>query len=113
MRYQVIKLDRRHGYHDQFKYMLEFSKSTWFGTGVIDFDRSRRWMNRTWGWSQDVNTRNLLIGRIENPDNHTVQDSDINQHWAYAVEYRDYRIYLAGEAELNWFVLAHPNESNS
>jgi hypothetical protein len=93
--------------------MLEFSKHIWVGTGVIDFDRSRRWMNRTWGWSQDVSTRGLLLDRLTNPTNHTVQDSDVNTHWAYSVEYRDYRIYLAGETELNWFVLAHPNESNS
>ena len=113
MRYQVTKLDRRHSYHHNFGYMLEFSKHIWVGTGVIDFDRSRRWMNRTWGWSQDVSTRGLLLDRLTNPDNHTVQDSDVNTHWAYSVEYRDYRIYLAGETELNWFVLAHPNENNS
>ncbi len=111
MRYQVTRLDRRHSYSHQFEYVLEFSKSTWSGTGVIDFDRSRRWMNTTWGWSQDVNTRNQLIGRIEDPDNHTVQTDDINPYWAYSVEYRDYRIYLAGEAELNWFVLSHLNEA--
>ena len=113
MRYQVTRLDRRHSYHPTFGYMLEFSKSTWVGTGVIDFDRSRRWMNRTWGWSQDVTTRQALISRLENSDNTVVQADDINPHWAYSVEYRDYRIYLAGEAELNWFVLSHPNESNS
>jgi hypothetical protein len=113
MRYQVTKLDHRHSHRGQFEYMLEFSKKTWSGTGVIDFDRSRRWMNQTWGWSQDVTTRQALISRLENSDNYTVQDSDINPHWAYSVEYREYRIYLTGEAELNWFVLAHPNESNS
>lgn len=112
MRYNVTKLDKRHSYYREFKYLLEFSKSTWSGTGVIDFDRSRRWMNRTWGWSQDVNTRAALISRKENPANNTVQADDINPSWAYAVEYRDYRIYLVGEAELNWFVLSHPNESH-
>lgn len=90
--------------------MLEFSKHAWVGTGVVNFDRARRWMNRTWGWSQDVNTRNILVDRKEHPDNTTVQAEDINPHWAYAVEYRNYRIYLAGEAELNWFVLSHPNK---
>jgi hypothetical protein len=113
MNYEVTKLDRRHSHSYQFDYMLRFSKSTWAGTGVIDFDRSRRWMNRTWGWSQDVDTRTALMSRKENINNHTVQDSDINLHWAYSVAYRDYRIYLNSEAELNWFVLAHPNESNS
>lgn len=111
MRYQVTQLDRRHSHRDQFEYMLSFSKSTWSGTGVIDFDRARRWMNHAWGWSQDVDTRTALISRIKNPDNHTVESDDVNSHWAYSVEYRDYRIYLAGEAELNWFVLSHPNDA--
>jgi hypothetical protein len=111
MRYQVTQLDQRHSYRHQFEYMLEFSKSTWAGTGVIDFDRSRRWMNRTWGWTQEVDTRSALITRHSNPDNHTVQAEDINPHWAYSVEYRDYRIYLAGESELNWFLLSNPNEA--
>lgn len=112
MRYQVTRLDRRHSYRDQFEYMLEFSKGAWVGTGVIDFDRSRRWMNRTWGWSQDVNTRNILVDRIENPDNTAVQADDINPHWAYSVEYRDYRIYLAGDEELMYFQLAHAQDNN-
>lgn len=111
MQYQVTRLDQRHSYRDQFEYMLEFSKGAWTGTGVIDFDRSRRWMNKTWGWSQDASTRGVLISRIETADNYTVQDSDINPHWAYSVEYRDYRIYLASKSELNWFVLSHPNEA--
>lgn len=109
MRYQVTQLDKRHSHHQQFEYMLEFSKRTWSGTGVIDFDRSRRWMNQTWGWSQDVNTRNQLIGRIEQPINTTVQSNDINSHWAYSVEFRDYRIYLYSKAELEWFILSNPN----
>ena len=108
MRYQVTRLDRRHSYSHQFGYMLEFSKSTWSGTGVIDFDRSRRWMNRTWEWSQDVNTRNQLIDRKEHPDNTTVQADDINLHWAYSVTYNDFRIYLKSDQELNWFLLSHP-----
>lgn len=113
MRYQVTRLDYRHSYRHQFEYMLEFSKKTWSGTGVIDFDCSRRWTNRTWGWSQDVDTRGLLINRLISLDNVTVPHNDINPHWAYSVQYRDYRIYLNSAKELNWFVLAHSNENNS
>lgn len=112
MKYQVTRLDQRYSYRDQFEYMLEFSRSARVGTGVIDFDRSRRWMNRTWGWSQDVNTRNILVDRIENPDNTAVQTDDINPHWAYSVEYRDYRIYLAGNEELMYFQLAHAQDNS-
>jgi len=113
MYYQTVKLDGRHSYHDQFEYVVEFSKHIWVGTGVIDFDRARRWMNRTWGWSQDVITRTTLITRAHDSANTVVQSSDINPHWAYSVEYKNYRIYVAGEAELNWFVLSHPNENHN
>jgi hypothetical protein len=41
-----------------------------------------------------------------NPDI-AVQDEDINQHWAYSVAYKDYRIYLKGDQELAFFQLAH------
>jgi len=108
MRYEVIKLDKRHSWCAQFAYMLEFSKSTWKGTGVLDFDRARRWMNSTWGWSQDVETRSNLLQRRMDPANTAVQDEDINRHWAYSVQYNDYRIYLTSEKELSWFQLNHP-----
>ena len=112
MRYEVVKLDKRHSWYNHFDYMLEFSKRTWVGTGVLDFDRSRRWMNQTWGWSQDVKTRDELVVRRMDPVNLVVQDEDINLHWAYSVQYNDYRIYLASDKELSWFQLAHV-QSNS
>lgn len=110
MQYQVTRLDSRYSHRLDFEYMLSFSKKSWIGTGVLDFDRSRRWMNQTWGWSQDVDTRATLISR-KNILSSAVQTDDINPHWAYSVEYQDYRIYLAGEQELNWFVLSHPNDA--
>ena len=111
MRYQVTKLDERHSHRNSFGYMVEFSKAAWVGTGVIDFDRARRWMNQTWGWSQEAETR-AQLKKISKTDPNNIQD-EINRHWAYSVQYRDYRIYLNSAKELNWFVLAHPNESNS
>ena len=107
MRYQVTRLDHRFSHKGSFDYMIEFSKSTWQGTGVLDFDRARRWMNQTWGWSQDVETRAALKRRQIDPANTEVQQEDINRHWAYSVQYNDYRIYLAGEKELSWFQLSH------
>ena len=108
MKYQVTRLDGRFSHSGVFNYMLEFSKNTWGnGTGVLDFDRARRWMNRTYGWSQDVETL-VAIKRckIRNPDVE-VQAEDTNPHWAYSVAYKDYRIYLASEKELTFFQLAH------
>jgi hypothetical protein len=105
MRYHVTKLDARYSYSQDFKYMLEFSKDSWLGTGVLNFDRSRRWFNQTFGWSQDVETRSAII-------RHAVKSDDpdaYNLCWAYSAKYREYRIYIADEAVLNWFVLSHPN----
>ncbi len=107
MKYQVTRLDGRFSHSGVFNYMLEFSKNTWAGTGVLDFDRARRWMNRTYGWSQDVETRSA-IRRLESEcDYVAVEAEDMNQHWAYSVAYKDYRIYLKSEKELTFFQLAH------
>ena len=107
MKYQVTNLDRRHSHHASFNYMLRFGKPSWEGTGVLDFDRARRWMNRTYGWSQDVETLAAIKRcQVRNPDV-VVQAEDTNPHWAYSVAYKDYRIYLASEKELTFFQLAH------
>ena len=92
--------------------MLEFSKSAWRGTGVLDFDRSRRWMNQTWGWSQDVDTRSALLKRRIDPLNNSVQDEDINLHWSYSVQYDNYRIYLVSDKELSWFQLNYAKSND-
>jgi hypothetical protein len=102
MKYQVTDMDRRFSHSASFNYMLRFSKPSWQGTGVLDFDRARRWMNRTWGWSQEVDTRSAI-----EHSNIVLQDGDINLHWAYSAVYKDYRIYLKGDQELAFFQLAH------
>jgi len=111
MRYKITKMDGRHS-HYGYTYLLEFSKSVQHGTGVLDFDRARRWFNATFGWSQDVKTREKMQGnRHYQP--RAYQNEDINSAWAYCVKYGDYRIYVNNDQTLSWFVLAHPNESNS
>ena len=107
MKYQVTQLDRRYSHSSSFGYVLEFSKNTRAGTGVLDFDRARRWMNRTYGWSQDVEIQSAIkwLGSVRTDV--TVQVEDMNRYWAYSVAYKDYRIYLASEKELTFFQLAH------
>ncbi len=112
MRYEVVKLDKRYANYGSFRYMLEFSKSTWRGTGVLEFDRARRWMNKTWGWTQDVTTRSALIQRLADPMNNSVKEEDINRHWAYSVEYKEYRVYLKGDKELAFFQLVHAQSND-
>lgn len=90
-----------------YRHLIEFSKSTTRGTGVLDFDRCRRWFNEHFGWSQDVETRSQMQqNKHYNKD--AYEDNDINPVWAYAVKYGDYRIYVDGDKTLSWFVLNHP-----
>jgi len=106
MRYNITKMDNRYTRHG-YRYIIEFSTNPTFGTGVLDFDRCRRWFNENFGWSQDVETRSRMIAnKRHNPDSY--QDNDINPVWAYAVKYGDYRIYVDEDKTLSWFVLCHP-----
>ena len=93
----------RYGY----KYIIEFSKVNQVGTGVLDFDRCRRWFNEQFGWSQDVETRSQLMQNKRN-NRDAYEDNDINPVWAYCVKYGDYRIYVDDDKTLSWFVLTHP-----
>ena len=106
MKYKVTKMDGRftkHGY----TYIIEFSKYANVGTGVLDFDRCRRWFNQTFGWSQDVETRDRMLQNSRH-NKAAYQPDDINPVWAYCVKYGDYRIYVDGDKTLSWFLLSHP-----
>ena len=111
MHYKITKMDGRYSHHG-YKYLIQFSKAVSHGTGVLDFDRSRRWFNAQFGWSQDVETRDLMMRNQQNIKG-AYNPDDINPIWAYCVKYGDYRIYINSDQTLSWFVLAHPNESNS
>ena len=90
-----------------YKYLIQFSKSAQSGTGVLDFDRCRRWFNAQFGWSQDVETRDRML-QNKRINNKLYQDNDINPVWAYCVKYGDYRIYVVDDKTLSWFMLCHP-----
>ena len=106
MNYKITKMDGRYSRYG-YQYLVEFSANTMFGTGVLDFDRCRRWFNEQFGWSQDVETRQKMKeNRRRNPK--AYEDNDINPIWAYAVKYNDYRIYVDSDKTLSWFCLCHP-----
>ena len=92
----------KHGY----TYLVEFSRSV-SGTGILEFDRCRRWFNEQFGWSQDVETRSRMIAN-QRHNRDVYQDNDINPVWAYCVKYGDYRIYVDSDRTLSWFCLCHP-----
>jgi hypothetical protein len=106
MKYKVTKMDRRYTRHG-YQYLIEFSKVTHLGTGVLDFDRTRRWFTQQFGWSQDVEVRAEMIkNRRYNADMYEIDD--INAVWAYCVKYGDYRIYVDNDKTMSWFLLCHP-----
>ena len=106
MKYKITKMDRRYTRHG-YTYIIEFSKTVSQGTGVLDFDRCRRWFNEHFGWSQDVETQKKMHeNRLYHKD--AYEDNDINPVWAYCVKYSDYRIYVDNDRTLSWFVLNHP-----
>jgi hypothetical protein len=105
MHYKITKMDGRYTKYG-YTYIIEFGKNH-IGTGVLDFDRCRRWFNEHFGWSQDVETRSQMQmnKRVHQTD---YQANDINPVWAYCVKYGDYRIYVDEDKTLSWFVLCHP-----
>ena len=107
MKYQVIKLDNRYSHRDQFKYMLEFSRNNKAGTGVRDYDQSCRWFNDHFGWSQDIDVRTAMIHNWTQHHNAYTYE-DFNPIWAYCARYSEYRIYVATDKELEWYLLCHP-----
>lgn len=105
MKYTVTRLDRRHSWHHDFRWMIEFKRpKSWAPTmrsGVLDFDQCRRWFNEKFGWSTDVETREEIIKESS-------AVGEYNKHWAYSIQYDEYRLYVADDATLNWFALSFP-----
>lgn len=106
MQYKVTKMDGRYTRYG-FRYLIEFSKVASFGTGVLDFDRSRRWFNEQFGWSQDVETRQRMKEN-QRYYRELYEPNDINPVWAFSVKHGDYRIYVDSDKTLSWFLLCHP-----
>ncbi|CAB4137987.1 hypothetical protein UFOVP328_180 [uncultured Caudovirales phage] len=105
MNYTLTKLDRRHSWHHDFKWMIEFKRpKSWaphLKSGVLEFDQCRRWFNEKFGWSTDVETRAEIIKESS-------AAGEYNRHWAYSIQYNEYRLYVADDATLNWFSLTFP-----
>jgi len=106
MKYTHQALDNRHSHNQVFKHMIRFPKSH-YGTGVLDFDRARRWFTEKYGWSQDVELQ-VEMHRNKRLHQEAYEPDDINTHWAFLSKYDDYRIYVATEQELSFFILSHP-----
>jgi len=106
MKYEIVKLNGRNSWSKIYRYTIEFPKGT-YSSGVLEFDRARRWFNRTYGWSTDVKTQNEIAEQLNDTVPSSHQSDDLNLQWAYSTEYRNYRIYVASDKELMFFGLAH------
>ena len=106
MMYHIVLLNGRHAWSKIYRYSIEFPKGD-YSSGVLEFDRARRWFNRTYGWSTDVKTQNEIAEQLNDriPESH--RSDDLNLQWAYSTEYRNYRIYVASDKELMFFELTH------
>jgi hypothetical protein len=108
MKYAVTRLDRRYAYWKEFNYVIEFHKNRdWgLGTGVLDFDKARKWFNETYGWSQDMETRAEMVKSKVRMNIDLDDFSYINTDWAYSCRYQEYRIYVSPSAltmfKLKW-----------
>jgi hypothetical protein len=108
MNFEITQLDRRHAWHKQFAYMIEFRKrpewTVGVTSGVLDFDRVRKWFNESWGWSQDVETREEMRQVMIKQE--PWKPDDVNQFWSYSIRYGEYRIYVNDSAltmfKLKW-----------
>ena len=112
MNFEITKLDRRHSWHNQFPYMVEFRRrKSWdhkSSGGVLEFDQARRWFNETYGWSQDIETREEMLKSLLQM-NPLEYKEKLNYHWAYSCRYQEYRIYL-DESALTMFKLKWTSE---
>lgn len=102
MYYNIVKLDRRYSHFSSYGFMITFPKGAG-ESGVLNFDRCRRWFNDTYGWSQDVEIqgpmRQAQLSGLE------TADTEVNPHWAYNIKYNDYRIYVEDSKILTMFQL--------
>lgn len=77
------KLDKRHTGHSRFKYFASFSY-----TNIHKFVEVRNWCWENWGPSAELDIQGL-------------QD----QKWSWIHDSYNTRIYLASDAEYQWFLL--------
>lgn len=106
MHYKIVKLDARYSYHNDFGYLLEFPRRTAWSdkvSGVLAFDRARKWFSLTYGWSQDCETRLDIVGKLQELGQ--TGSEEINELWAYSIKYNEYRIYVKDESVLTMFEL--------
>ena len=120
MKYTIHKLDGRFSYRDWFAYYIGFTGGMAQGHGPLHYNNALKWFMETYGWSAEIReyakmrswtktgttwmgnySRNTALGILEELPDHC------NPHWSWTNGYDDLRIYVATDAELNFFTLKH------
>lgn len=98
MWYQISKNKCSFSKHYQHVIMFHKNEST---TGMLDFDRCRRWFVSNFDWAQEIESiANILPCHDQN--------QNINFVWAYSVKYSNCNIYVDNDKTLSWFLLCNP-----
>lgn len=112
MKFKIVKLDGRYAHRNRFSHMLEFYKgNSAYMSSVIDYDRACRWFVEHFGWAADVEIQMTMGVNRRSFPNRIYTDADCNDSWAHCSKYDSYRIYVKSVKELEWFLLANPNEA--
>lgn len=124
MRYEIQKLDGRFTYRDLFGYCIKFSNSMARSHGPLHFNQVLEWFRDTYGWSAEIRQYDAMLKWVGNSQRIINQFSSgrqaqnilgdkpaaCNAHWSWTNGYDDLRIYVATDAELNFFQLKWPND---
>jgi len=120
MKYTVQKMDGRFSYRKWFDYCIGFTNIMSDRQGPLYFNQALKWFTNSYGWSAEIRQyanmkqwtdihRHLQKLPIGTQKLDIVEYSDIcNSKWSWTNGSSDLRIYVATDAELSFFCLAHP-----
>lgn len=124
MKYEIQRLDGRFTYRDLFEYCIKFSNNMAIGQGPLQFNNAMRWFLDTYGWSAEIRgydkmlkwtagttVNGYLRSKMMSKGIMAQRPDHCNPHWSWTNGYDDLRIYVASDAELNFFQLKWPKHS--
>lgn len=108
--FEIKKLDGRYSYVDYFKYMVCYNRNMRIGESPLLFSQHLEWFTNTYGWTMNIelwdetknwyDLKNLATSETAMPEH-------VNAHWSFCTRFRELRIYLASDKELEFFRLRH------
>jgi hypothetical protein len=125
MKYEIIRMDGRFTYRNLFEYAIKFSNRMAVDHGPLQFNDALKWFFDTYGWSAEIRDYSKMQKWVTVFPGIKTQPFRIaqsilteipvhcNPHWSWTNGYDDLRIYVATDAELNFFQLRWPNERRS